>query len=117
MDDRVEGRDAAPRCVAHIQGQHCSLPECDAGGQLLRQRNHLRREVDAQHLRAALVQIAGDMPWPAAHIADRPARLRIGGEPVEQLAVERLMLQLVEDPRDILLGNEVVALFVAFRCP
>ncbi len=110
MDDRVEGRDAAPCRLVDIQGQHIPLPKFDARGQLPRQLDHARREVDAQNPRAALVQVVRDLPRPAAHVADRPARVGVGGQPVQQLAVQRLMLELVKDSRDVLLSDLVVAL-------
>src|SRR6516165_3630419 len=109
VDDGVEGRNARPRAARDIQRHHVALPELHVRCQPTRSLHHGRRQVDATDVNAALVQVTSNLPGTATHVARRADVAHARGEPVEQLSVERLVLQLLEDASDILLGYEVVA--------
>src|SRR5947199_2270968 len=70
VDDRVESCNAAPARVGHRKRRHVPNMKLDTAVELPRQLNHARRKIHTQHLRALLVEITSNMPWPAAQIAD-----------------------------------------------
>src|SRR5215472_9905463 len=109
VDDGVESRDARPCAVRRIQRHHVALPELDVRCQPTRSLEHGRGQVDATDVNATLVQVTSNVPGTATHVARRADVAHARGEPVEQLSVERLVLQLLEDAPDILVGYEVVA--------
>src|SRR5262245_12812643 len=109
VDDGVEGRNSRPRAVRDIQRHHVVLPELHVRCQPTRSLHHGRRQVDAADVNATLVQVTSNVPGTATHVARRADVVHARGEPVEQLPVERLVLQLLENASDILVGYEVVA--------
>src|SRR5207244_12942992 len=58
---------------------------------------------------AARRQRSRDLAWTAAEIAHAPTTLHGRGEAVEDLAIERLAVELVEILLRVLLGDRVVA--------
>src|SRR5262245_21572174 len=109
VEDGVEGRDAGPCAVRRIQRHHVALPELDVRCQPTRSLDHGRRQVDATDVNATLAQVTSNVSGAATHVARRADVAHARGEPVEQLSVDRLVLQFLEDATDILVGYEVVA--------
>src|SRR6185436_2293281 len=107
--DRVEGNHAGPRPVRYVEGAHVALLERHPRVQGAGLPDHGRGEIDADDLQAAVVEIAADVAGSAADVADGSGTAYGGGEPVEELAVQRLVPQLVVDPPDVLLGHAIVA--------
>src|SRR5204862_7197637 len=70
-------------------------------------------EVESKDVDSASIQIIGDVPWPAAQFADRSLRPDTGRKSIKQLAIERLVIELVEDTLDVLAGDFIVACFQA----
>jgi hypothetical protein len=77
--------------------------------------DHRGREIDAADVDALLVQVSGDVTGSAAHVADGADVADARGEPVEQLAVERLVPQFVEDAVDVLVGDKIVCVAAGIR--
>src|SRR6266852_1077611 len=109
VDDRVESCNAAPARVGHLQSRHVPNTKLDPAIELPRQLNHARRKIHTQHLRALLVEITSNMPWPAAQIADGARVSHCCGKPRQPLTVQWLVFQLVVDTRDVLICQGIVA--------
>jgi hypothetical protein len=109
VDDRVKRGNARPAFVSSIQRQHVTLSKLDCRSQATRLLDHGRGKVNAANPDASLVQVASNMPRSAPHVTGRPDVAHSLGESVEQLAIQRLMLQFVEDPPAVLVRDEIVA--------
>src|SRR5579864_2013828 len=58
------------------------------------------------------------MSGPTAHVANRPETLHSRSESVQELAIERLVLELLKDPTDVFVSDTIVgALNVAALLP
>ena len=108
VNDRIKGRDAHPTLVGDIERQHVPLLKVDPRREPSRVFDHGRRQVDPAHVDSLLVQVTGNVPRPAAHVANQARVANIGGEPLEQPPIEGLVPQLVENPLDVLVGNAIV---------
>src|SRR5580700_9481425 len=112
VDDRVKRGDSRPTLVCRLERQHVALSKVHGGSQATGPLDHRRRQVDPTNVDPLLVQVTGNVSGAATQIARRPDATNLSGEPVEQLTVERLVLQLVEDPPDVFVSDVVVALLV-----
>jgi len=108
VDDGVEGGDASPGFVGYVERQHVALPELDSRRQAPRLLHHGRRQVDATDVNAVLVQILSNLARAATHVARR-GLADAGGEAVELLPVEGLVLELAKDAPDVFVRHLVVA--------
>ena len=109
VDEGVKGDDASPSSLGCGERLHVPLPELYAGSQTARHLDHDRRQVHTEDRDALLVQVAGDVARSTAQVAHRTGRLHAGGEPVEQLSVERFVRQFIEDASHVFSGHAVVA--------
>lgn len=109
VHDGIEGRDPSQHFIQKAQSQHVSFEEGNAGIQPSRLFQHAGREIQAEDGGARIAQIAGDVTRAATHIADFAAASRFGGEAIEQFAVERLVLEFVENATRILRRKPIVA--------
>jgi hypothetical protein len=109
MNDAVEGDQPAERAVRQIQRQHRTLAEVDARMLLRGQGYHLFGEIDADHLRAEVVQITRHVPRPAADVGDRSAPAHQFDQATKQRAVERLVRQFVANVLRVGARHPVVA--------
>src|SRR5258708_19228789 len=71
--------------------------------------DHLCRQIHAADRNSAFVQISRNLPRPASEITDNAVAADTVGEPVEQAAVQRFILQLVVDATCALIRNPVIA--------
>ena len=109
MDYRVERYDAYQSAVGQIKGTHVSDAKHQTWIELCGPTDHFGREVDAEDLNALLMKVARDMPRTATNIPDDATfadRLR---EPIEEVAIEGLLRQLIVDVLDVCSGHGVVA--------
>src|SRR5260370_9494599 len=103
VDDRAESGNAAPAPVGHRKRRHVPNTKLDPAIELPRQLNHARRQIHTQHLRALLVEITSNMPWPAAQIADGARISHCCSKPRQPLTVQWLVVQLGVDTLDLLI--------------
>jgi hypothetical protein len=113
VDDRVKRGDARPTFVSGIERQHVTVSKLDCRSQATRLLDHCRGKVNAANADASLVQVARNVPRSAPHVTGRPDVAHALGESVEQLAIQRLMLQFVEDPPHVLVRDAIVTCLVA----
>src|SRR5436190_19517657 len=73
VDHGPERDDAGDRVVRQVEVRH--RPDLEAQTWIVapREGDHLGREIDAEHVHSGVVEVAGDVPRPAANIGDRPA--------------------------------------------
>jgi len=108
--DGIEGGDPRERFVREVEGQHVPFAKGNAGIEPSSLLHHARGEVEAKDGCAGIPQIASHVTGAAPHVAYLASSLSLLGEAVEQLAIERLVLEFVRDPAGVLLGEAIVAL-------
>lgn len=67
-----------------------------------------RRQIDSLHLDPPVREVTRDMARATAQVAYAPTVAHTRRERVEQVAIARLAIELVEEPRRVLLGDRVV---------
>src|SRR5574341_147277 len=114
VDDGVETGDPGEMAVGMAEGQHVALldrkgvePPGDA--------HHLRRQVYAAHLDAAMVQVAGDLGRAAADVGHQPFAAHRIGIAIQQIAVKGLAIQFVVEDASVFPGDGVVGAFEVNR--
>jgi hypothetical protein len=109
VDDRVKRGDARPSSVGRVECQHVAWSKLDGRSQATGLLDHRRRQVDSTNVDPLLMQVPSDVTRAATQVARRSDTAHAVGEPVEQLPIERLVLQLVEDAPDVFVRDEVIA--------
>jgi hypothetical protein len=109
VDDRVERGDAGQRCVGKIERQHVSLAKGNIRIEASRLFEHAEGEIQTEHMRAGVVQMAGDVAGTAAHVTNLALAFDRDGEAGQQLTIERLVFELGEDVTRVLIGDAIVA--------
>jgi hypothetical protein len=71
--------------------------------------DHRGGHIESPDRNARIMQVASDVPRTAAHVADLVRLGNSRSKAVEQLAIERFVLQFIEDATRVLLGNSIVA--------
>jgi hypothetical protein len=110
IHDGVERGDAGECRIRDIQREHVSFAEANIRIQPLRFLDHTWRKVQPeQRGNARVAQIPGDVPGAAAYVANIAAPRDLGGEAIEQLAVERLVSKFIRDALRVIARDVVVA--------
>src|SRR5260370_42576030 len=76
---------------------------------LLSNTDHFAGEVDAHSIHAMRGKIPGNMTGPATRITNRPMIAHEHSKSVQNRAIKRFVVQFVENPSSIFLGNRVIA--------
>ncbi len=110
MDDRVVRQHPGEARRGHVERAHVADVEPHARVRRTGDRHQLWREVDAERVDAALPQVAGHVPGPAADVGHlAAARLPDQvGEGLDQHVVQRLAGEGLADERGVGLGHVVV---------
>src|SRR5262245_17241179 len=90
VHDRVEGDHAREALGRQVERPHVSHPELQLGIEPPCLLDHLRRQVDADHGHALLMQVSRDVAGAAAEVGHEAATAHLLGEPVEEMAIEGL---------------------------
>jgi hypothetical protein len=109
MDDRIKGNDAAPYAAFDVQRKHVALSEINARIQSPSLFHHFGGQIHPGDLHPSLVEVAGDVPWSTVQVADGSKSLNAGCESVEELPVERLVLQFPVDAGRVFRSDPIVA--------
>src|SRR5581483_6476409 len=95
--------------VVNSKVQHVAWLERNIVIQSARLFHHAGRKVDTGYRRSPIAKVSCYLTRTAPHIANRTPPVHASGKPVEQLAVERLLSKLVENPAGILVGKAIIA--------
>jgi ELWxxDGT repeat protein len=109
VHDGIERHDAREARLRKVELSHVSDAELNLRLKVLRHPDHLRREVDADDGDAPLLEIPGDLPGSAPEVGHEAAAACFLGEAVEEVPVERLVVELRGEMLGVGLGRRVVA--------
>src|SRR5713101_6368356 len=109
VHNRVERGDTGQRSLGDVERHHVSLPEWDVRVQSPRLLQHSAREIQPKDRQLRFPQIARHVTRPAAQVGNLALPPHPRGNSVQQLAVQRLVLQLVINPAGVLLRQFVVS--------
>ena len=109
VNNGIEGHDGGPGAVLDVERQHVALLEFEVRVQLARLVEHARREIEAEDVHAATVQVARHMARPATKIADPAGAIDTGGKLVKKHALQRFVFELAGNSGRVFFGDAVVA--------
>ena len=108
MDHAIEADDAGPSGIADGEGPEVGLVKGDPGMALPGGLHEGGGEIPAGNPDAPLMEVSGDVARATPEIGDWVSPGDASGEPIQDLAVERLPFKLVADPSDVLRGDLIV---------
>jgi hypothetical protein len=108
VHDRIEGHDACKRRIRQVEPPYVTHLEAQAGIETLGDRDHLRGEIDADYGDALLAEVSADVPRTTTDVRHEAAPPRTFGEPVQEMAVERLARKLRRKVLGVGLGSGIV---------
>lgn len=108
VHDRIEGYYACKFRVWQVESPHVTHLEAQAGVETLGDRHHFRGEIDADDGDALLMEVPADVPGTTTDVGHEAATARILGEPVQEMAVERLARELRREVLGVGLGSGIV---------
>jgi hypothetical protein len=109
VDERIKSGDPGPSLVAHVQRRHVALVERDVWIQAARAFNKLSLQVYAAYLNPVRVQVTSHMTGAATHVTGWANVTYVCRKTLKELAVKRLVPQLIGDASDILVRDKIVA--------
>src|SRR5690349_18673220 len=108
VNDGIESHDGGPSAIFHVERQHVALLKFNGGIQFAGLLEHARRKIDAEDLRAAVVQVTRHVARAAAEFADAAGAFRTRRELIKKHAVERLVLEFAGNSGGVFFGDAVV---------
>ena len=109
VNDGIESDDGRPGTIFDVEREHVAQAEFNSGIELASLLEHSLGKVEAEHIHATVVEVAGDVARAAAEVANRAGSLDAGGEMVEQLPIQRFARQFVVNATNVFFGEVIVA--------